>query len=433
VAAAQLGARALVLSVALAAACAPSHAFAQTTPAAGRQAALDFQRNVVRIVPKTPDGQDGPSGFGIVMGERDGKLYIATPDHVVRGSDELGPAPDVIFQTEQGRRYPARRLEELRIPPAQGDLAVVEVARPASFRPASIGIIAAGVVPDAAPVWNIGRGGRWLVPTSPGGFQSLDPQTNHALVEDLPTPPGSSGGAVLTERALLGMTLRDSGAQRLTYVFRADRLVEAFRSWQLPVNFVTRTTTPTAAPPPRSLPEVSVATSPPPPAPPLAARQRPPTQAQAEPARQTASLRAGETCDRLAAQADDPQRPSGTPPVTSEALKANAAEAIGVCRSAADQTPGVPRYGYQLARALLAQGRNDEAFVAARKAAEAGHPRAQVLVAQMHERGSGTGVDYTQARIWYEKAAALGDAEAKRALSRTGQSIGSPFLRPSQR
>ena len=51
----------------------------------------------------------------------------------------------------------------------------------------------------------------------------------------------------------------------------------------------------------------------------------------------------------------------------------------------------------------------------------------------MHERGRGTGVDYTQARTWYEKAASNGDDEAKRALGRMGQSPGSPFLRPSQR
>ena len=253
---AKLGARALVLSLAFLAA-ASITAFAQQsalTLSAGRQTALDFQHNVVRIITKTADGQDGPAGFGIVMGERDGRLFIATPDHVARASDDVSATPDVIFFAEQGRRYPARRLEELRIPPAQGDLAVIEVARPTTFRPARITIIDPSLVADAAPIWNVGRTERWLVPTSPGGFQGIDVQTNHLMVEDLPTPPGSSGGAVLTDRALLGMTLRDSGAQRITYVFRGDRLLEVFQRWQLPVNLVQRGVA--AVPPP------SVATPP---------------------------------------------------------------------------------------------------------------------------------------------------------------------------
>ena len=42
-------------------------------------------------------------------------------------------------------------------------------------------------------------------------------------------------------------------------------------------------------------------------------------------------------------------------------------------------------------------------------------------------------VDYTKARQSYEKAAARGDEEAKRGLSRLSQSFGTPFVRPSQR
>lgn len=529
-AAAELGARALGLTLALVTAgigradAAGPEPLASTplmaqAPAAGRQTAVDFQRNVVRIIPKLPDGQDGPSGFGIVIGERDGRLFIATPDHVVRGSDELTATPDVVFHAEQGRRLPAQRLEGLRIPASQGDLAVVEIARPAFFRPATIGFAAPATVPDAAPIWNIGRTERWLIPTSPGGYQGIDVQTNHLMVEDLPTPPGSSGGAVLTERALLGMTLRDSGAQRITFVLRADRMVEAFQHWQLPVNFVTRASA--AAPPPTPAPNApaptletpptpSKATPPPPPAnvPLQRAYPTPPPQASVPPPatfpRPPTSPRSGEECDRLAASPYDSQRPQNIRGVDSSELERNAEAAIAACSAAFRQSPATARYGYQLARGFAAQRRYAESVAPARAAAEAGslaaatylghlyrrgtgvtidHPQAATwyrrvaatgdMAAQynlamlhihgegtrddgeafrwmkaaadqdhvpaltqvglMYERGRGTSVDYTKARLSYEKAAAKGDEEAKRGLTRLSQSFGTPFVRPSQR
>lgn len=529
-AAAKLGAGAFVLILVLATGTGAPVSAQQAAPASGRQTALDFQRNVVRVIPKTADGQDGPSGFGIVMGERDGRLYIATPDHVARGSDDLSATPDVIFFAEQGRRYPARRLEELRIPAAQGDLAVIEIARPSIFRPATISMIAPSAVPDAAPIWNIGRTERWLVPTSPGGFQGIDVQTNHLMVEDLPTPPGSSGGAVLTERALLGMTLRDSGAQRITFVFRGDRLVEAFQQWQLPVNFVQRgvaavptpsappaatpapTPTPAATPAPTPAPVATPTPATPTPAPTASAPRPPrptpgPTTAPARPASPTTPSTSppGIVCDRLAADPSDPNKSSAVPGVTTMEIRDNAESALRACSDAYRQLPAlVARYGYQLARVLSVQRRNTEAVEPARAAAQAGsamaaihlgnlyrlgigvtsdhqeaarwygqaanegHRSAQYLLGLllstqgpmhdesqafrwmrssaeqdyvpawtqlglMYERGRGTAVDYTKARQSYEKAAARGDEEAKRGLSRLSQSFGTPFLRPSQR
>ncbi len=496
---AKLGARALVLILALGA---PIAAPAQPSaaPAGGRQTAIDFQHNVVRVIPKTADGQDGPAGFGIIIGERDGRLFIATPDHVARGSEDLTAAPDVIFFAEQGRRYPARRLEELRIPPAQGDLAVIEVARPPAFRPARITIIDPGDVADAAPIWNIGRTERWLVPTSPGGFQGIDVQTNHLMVEDLPTPPGSSGGAVLTERALLGMTLRDSGAQRITYVFRGDRLVEVFQRWQLPVNLVQRSAAAAATPAPAPAPTPSAPkATPPTAAPPVLNAPRsptPPPQASINAPRVPAApppARTGAECNRL----------GGGPQV----VQASIADAIRACETAHRQEPKNATYAYLFGRVLLAAHRGSEAFVPVRvaagmdhvpaqallgamyrsglggipvdhqravpwleraaqggdvasmyalavsyaegkgvtrddyeavkwlqPAADRGHVPSQRMLGQMYERGRGTpSVDYTQARQWYEKAAAQGDEEAKTALARLYRNPGMQFVRPSQR
>lgn len=440
-AAAELGARALGLTLAIVA-IVPGAAQAagpaptppvQTTappaqtaaPATGRQAAVEFQRNVVRIIPRLPDGQDGPSGFGIVIGERDGRLFIATPDHVVRGTDELTATPDVVFHAEQGRRLPAQRLEGLRIPAAQGDLAVVEIAKPAFFRPATIGFAAPAAVPDAAPIWNIGRTERWLIPTSPGGYQGIDVQTNHLMVEDLPTPPGSSGGAVLTERALLGMTLRDSGAQRITFVFRADRLVEAFRQWQLPVNFVTRET---AAIPPATpasnAPAPSIGT---PPSPTKSAISPPPPSnapapqasipSPAAPPRPPSSPRSGEECDRLAANPNDPQRPATVPGVDPATLGRHAEAAIRACEAAFRQSPTTARYGYQLARALASERRYADSIRPARAAAEAGSVYAASYLGGLYRRGLDVPADLHESATWYRRAAMGGDLMAQYTLA----------------
>jgi len=396
---------------------------ATPTTAGGRQTALDFQHNVVRIITKTADGQDGPAGFGIVIGERDGRLYIATPDHVARGSDDLTATPDVIFFAEQGRRYPARRLEELRIPPAQGDLAVLELARPSSFRPARITIIDPGEVPDAAPIWNVGRTERWLVPTSPGGFQGIDVQTNHLMVEDLPTPPGSSGGAVLTDRALLGMTLRDSGAQRITYVFRGDRLVEVFQRWQLPVNLVQRNVASAPAPPVTIAPTPPrVPTPPPVTIAPTTPRVPTPQQQPASPVRPpaaTQTARAGAECDRLAAHPNDPQKPAGLAGASSEQLRATMADAERACDAAHKQAPAVARYGFQLARALVAQHRAAEAIEPARAAGEAGSVMAQSMLGVMYRNGLGVPVDHQKAVPWLERAARGGDTIAQYFLAKS--------------
>jgi hypothetical protein len=44
-----------------------------------RQRAEKFTEQVVRVIPQHADGTSAPAGFGLVVGERAGKVYIATP------------------------------------------------------------------------------------------------------------------------------------------------------------------------------------------------------------------------------------------------------------------------------------------------------------------------------------------------------------------
>lgn len=66
------------------------------------------------------------------------------------------------------------------------------------------------------------------------------------------------------------------------------------------------------------------------------------------------------TCDNLAANPTDPQKPRDIPGATFEVLRASAADAIAACEIAANQAPQNLRYRYQLARAYQAASLTDQ-------------------------------------------------------------------------
>src|SRR5215813_597892 len=64
---------------------------------------FDLQSNVVRIVVHPGAGAPVREGFGFVVGEDAGRLYIVTADHVVRGEEgpDIDKNPTVIFFHDQ--------------------------------------------------------------------------------------------------------------------------------------------------------------------------------------------------------------------------------------------------------------------------------------------------------------------------------------------
>src|SRR5216684_2459614 len=143
-------------------------------------------------------------------------------------------------------------------------------------------------------------------------------------------------------------------------------------------------------------------------------------------------------CDRLAADPSDPDKPADVKG-TSDVAPSDVATAIKYCRIAA----GSSRHAlYQLGRAYAASGQMGEAIAAWRKAADKGSSAAMVELGVLYGTGSGgVGKDEAQARklfekaaqagnrrggpkdkdaakAYYERAAALGDDDAKKALER---------------
>ena len=178
----------------------------------------------------------------------------------------------------------------------------------------------------------------------------------------------------------------------------------------------------------------------------------------AAPVMRAAHAQEPDACDRLAGNLDDPEKV--VPGI--EALVMDAPAALVACRTATDKHPGVLRFHYQLALALVRSKQPVEAEAEMSLAAEQGYVAAQsdlgllyrgsngfkrdlsasihwsTLAAQQglstamtdlgvdYARGLGVSRDYTQALEWYQRAVALGDRYALKYLGdlyKNGQGV----------
>jgi formylglycine-generating enzyme required for sulfatase activity len=202
---------------------------------------------LVRVIPQHTDGTPAPTGFGLVVGERFGTVYVATPYHVVFGPDRpssLGATPGVVFRGDRFRTIQTRRLNAAS---ERDDLAVIEVIPPQGLAiPRAPMAVAAQ---RGTWVWNIGIGQDWDMPDRAGGLGPLDVVTGLRRVGQLRTPRGASGGAVVTDSGVIGIVLQD--ATDYSLLLPVERIVQVFMAWDLPVNLLTP---PPAASPAASLP-----------------------------------------------------------------------------------------------------------------------------------------------------------------------------------
>ncbi|WP_287160139.1 caspase family protein [Mesorhizobium sp.] len=85
------------------------------------------------------------------------------------------------------------------------------------------------------------------------------------------------------------------------------------------------------------------------------------------------------------------------------------ADAVKLCEAAVKAYPDVPRFRYELGRALLAAGKVDQARKAIQQAADRGHVRAVFELGYLYATGTGVAVDRKQANSFYAAAADKGD------------------------
>src|SRR4051812_15954263 len=132
-------------------------------------------------------------------------------------------------------------------------------------------------------------------------------------------------------------------------------------------------------------------------------------------------------CDRLAADASDPDKPAdvkGAPDVAPSDI----ATAIKYCKVAAN---GSRRAMYQLGRAYAANRQTPEAIAAWRKASDKGSTSAMVELGVVYGTGAGVARDEAQARKLFERAAEAGNPRGVSNLAALGGSAG-PAANPAR-
>ena len=170
----------------------------------------------------------------------------------------------------------------------------------------------------------------------------------------------------------------------------------------------------------RQLPEVTFSLlgdfyfvgQPAPTAPPPVAAAPAPTQTAALVLPTPAARSAAEGCDKLAASAEDTDRPSGVPGVALNHIQPRLA--VDACRAALTQAPDHRRLQFQMARALSVAGELAEARDWLTKSAAAGSVAAMSDLAVMLEKGEGGPADLPRAVALFDQAAAAGNVPAMR-------------------
>ena len=189
----------------------------------------DLRRNVVRI-------EATKNGFGFVVGERAGRLYIVTAYHVVHvvaDPAEVGAGSAVKVKVEfydrRGRMYDA---ELLGTHDAARDLAVLTVPAPPEFKWTKKCLAGAEKQKRGSPVWFVGRDQEWKPPVVPGHVLA-GPSTEWLLeLEGMMVKEGSSGGPVISDTGIIGMIQRDS--QEGTHALSVDFIRKVFEEWRHP-------------------------------------------------------------------------------------------------------------------------------------------------------------------------------------------------------
>ena len=125
-------------------------------------------------------------------------------------------------------------------------------------------------------------------------------------------------------------------------------------------------------------------------------------------------------CDRLAADAADPDKPADVAGVA-EIAPADIATAIKFCRTAAAKSR---RAMFELGRAYAANRQMGEAVAAWRKAADKGSTSAMVELGVALATGEGVAKDEEQARALFERAAQAGNPRGVTNLAALGSSHG---------
>ncbi|HEV2986794.1 MAG TPA: serine protease, partial [Candidatus Angelobacter sp.] len=168
-----------------------------------------LRQNVIRIQAQLQAGPE--NGFGFIVGESEGRLYIVTAYHVVNDKEQVGESKSnvkVSFYGDQGNSYSAQVLATHM--PTPHDLAVLTVPSPPGFQWIRK-CLATAKLTRGTSVWSIARGEEWMVQGRPGAVASDRPSADQIIqLDEMKVMRGSSGGPAVSNDGIIGMILTDS-------------------------------------------------------------------------------------------------------------------------------------------------------------------------------------------------------------------------------
>jgi sulfatase modifying factor 1 len=225
----------LATATAITACCAPS------ANLSGHEIARTLQPNVVRIEAGSPEKRNG---FGFVVSQDSGHLYIVTADHVVSGKepDDIDTKPSVFLFQDPGKRYEG----DVKITSLRDDLALLSIERPPTFT-WNNNVQSPGPAKPGIQVWFIGKGGDWEVPILPGVVNRSSPTIR---IERLGVRVGTSGAPLISQDGILGMIVKDETFNEFSEATPLSDIQRMVEQWHYPWQLTPKSTNcrPTTSP-----------------------------------------------------------------------------------------------------------------------------------------------------------------------------------------
>lgn len=173
-------------------------------------------------------------GFGFIVGEREGVLFIVTVNHVVRGPNDGGPNDkvnvEIEFFTERGNKYSAV-LKDTWLSSRKEDLAVITITTPPRFKWRYEGFAPQRDGVEGTLVWTVGRDGEWSIAEQPGRIRLKAP--DGVLEVDgfgASAVGGMSGGVIVSKDGVEGLiqSRADGGRLRAMSLQTIRKFMEAW-------------------------------------------------------------------------------------------------------------------------------------------------------------------------------------------------------------
>lgn len=187
----------------------------------GRKLAQELQGNVVRIKALN-------TGFGFIVAERGGQVYIVTANHVVRDNEGQSEPIVINFYQDQKKDIPATLLPKFA---GERDVAVIQAPLPGghSWRREAMGR-PANLVPGVSKLWYVGRWELWEIPPRPGFVNRLE---GKHMVLEMRVARGSSGAPLIADDGIVGLVLAERNMERGLAV-RLDTVQNLLVGWSYP-------------------------------------------------------------------------------------------------------------------------------------------------------------------------------------------------------